>query len=139
MALDTDLASSVKASDDSFLLDRTGGAPHRWNIVPSGGVSLLTCQPMLIASVQSLYWGAEYLVWCSPFRSSNIPCTRSHFSSTSDFFLLAELVGGILGTSSKSQASLCCSTTAGLAIEHNRAPFPLDNCSFTTVWRSSCD
>ena len=68
MALDTDLASSVKASDNSFLLDRTGGAPHRWNIVPSGGVSLLTCQPMLIASAQSLYWSAVYLVWCSPFR-----------------------------------------------------------------------
>ena len=28
MALDTDFASSVKASDSSFLLERTGGAPH---------------------------------------------------------------------------------------------------------------
>ena len=42
MALDTDLASSVKASDNLFLLDNTGVAPHHWNIVPSG-VSLLSC------------------------------------------------------------------------------------------------
>ena len=140
MALDTDnLASSVKASSNSLLLEHTGGATHRWNIVPSGRVSLLTCRPMLIASAQSLYWGAVYLVWCSPFRSLNIPWTRSHFSLMSDFFLLAELVGGTSGTSSESQASLCCSTMAGMATVHHRTPFPFDNCSFTTVWRSTCD